>query len=110
MSEETSMNITSRNHNIHDREGDNKEPSCLYDLRLLITTYHFLTPGLRENISVYRCSVCNQLWKIRFRWNGGAGSDNIWLRPGENKGGYRFTWEEASRVESIPEERYFFKD
>jgi hypothetical protein len=51
-----------------------------------------------ELLGIYRCSICGQLWKIRWQWDAGTGSDCIWLKPGESRRGYSFTEDEAEEV------------
>lgn len=51
----------------------------------------------RESLGVYRCTVCEQLWKIRYQYDAGTGSDDIWLKPGEAQRGYHFSEEESAR-------------
>lgn len=58
-----------------------------------------------ESLCVYRCRVCGQLWKIRWQYDPGTGSDNVWLRPGESRRGYEFTLEEAEQIRKELEER-----
>ncbi len=92
MSDEANVDITVTD---CERGVDQVEHRCLHSLTLLHQIDSFITPGLRDSLGIYRCRVCNQLWKIRFKWNVGIGSDDIWLKPGESKGGYSFALEEV---------------
>lgn len=57
--------------------------------------------GSYDNLGVYRCSVCNQLWKIRFQFDRGTGSDNIWMRPGDVNRRFSFPEKEAETIAQI---------
>lgn len=57
--------------------------------------------GSYDNLGVYRCKVCNQLWKIRYQFNDGTGSDNIWMRPGEVNRRFSFPEDEAETIAQI---------
>lgn len=57
--------------------------------------------GSYESLGIYRCKVCNQLWKIRFQSDPGTGSDHIWIRPGESSRHYSFPEDEATTVAQI---------
>ncbi len=72
-----------------------------YHLQLLESIYEigFGFGGGYEGLGVYRCKVCGQLWKIRWQYDPGTGSDHIWLKPGEERRGYKFTLEEAAKYE-----------
>lgn len=49
-----------------------------------------------DSLGIYRC-VCGKYWMIRYQFDPGCGSDNIWLAPGEKNRGYEFT-EEAEGI------------
>jgi len=68
------------------------------DLELLKRIFELRGTYRYESLGIYRCKACNQLWKIRWQWDAGTGSDDIWLRPGEAKRGYEFTLREAEEV------------
>ena len=51
--------------------------------------------GSYNRLGIYRCKTCNQLWKIRFQYDPGTGSDHIWLRPGMSDRGYEFPEEDS---------------
>lgn len=70
-------------------------------LDLLEKIYGYSGPASAESLGIYRCRVCGQLWMIRRQWDLGSGSDDIWLRPGEEKRGYAFSWEEAAKFEAV---------
>jgi hypothetical protein len=55
-----------------------------------------------DSLGIYRC-VCGKYWMIRYQYDPGCGSDNIWLAPGEKKRGYEFTEEELKEAEGIYE-------
>ncbi len=57
--------------------------------------------GSYDTLGVYRCSVCNQLWKIRFQFDHGTGSDNIWMRPGDVNRRFSFPEDEAETIVQI---------
>jgi len=57
--------------------------------------------GSSDNLGVYRCSVCNQLWKIRFQSDPGTGSDHIWMRPGDVNRRFSFPEDEAETIVQI---------
>lgn len=57
--------------------------------------------GDYENYGVYRCKVCNQLWKIRFQFDQGSGSDHIWMRPGESSRRFSFSEDDAATIAQI---------
>jgi len=57
--------------------------------------------GSYNDLGVYLCKVCNQLWKIRFQFDQGTGSDHIWMRPGESSRRFSFPEDEAAIVAQI---------
>jgi len=57
--------------------------------------------GGYESLGIYRCKICNQLWKIRFQFDQGTGSDHIWIRPGGAARQYAFPEEMAEMVAQI---------
>lgn len=57
--------------------------------------------GSIDSLGVYRCKTCNQLWKIRFQYDAGTGSDNIWMRSGESARHFSFPEIEAKTVAQI---------
>jgi len=69
-----------------------------YDMLILETVYATILPGSSEALRIYFCRVCGQLWKVRWQYDAGTGSDNIWLRLGESNRGYEFTREEATKA------------
>jgi RecJ-like exonuclease len=54
-----------------------------------------------ESLGIYLCKGCGQLWKIRFQYDPGTGSDHIWMKPGEEKRYYVFSKEEAELIDQI---------
>lgn len=52
-----------------------------------------------ESLTIRKCKICGQLYKVRHQWDDGTGSDDIWLMPGESRRGYEFTLEEAAEFE-----------
>lgn len=58
--------------------------------------------GWSESLTVRKCRICGQLYKVRHQWDKGTGSDDIWLRPGETERGYTFPLEEAAKYTSEP--------
>lgn len=57
--------------------------------------------GSYNDLGVYRCKVCNQLWKIRFQYDPGTGSDHVYMRPGESSRRFSFPEDEATVVAQI---------
>lgn len=55
----------------------------------------------RDDLGIYRCEICNQLWQIRFQFDAGTGSDDVWLRPGESSRRFSFPEDEAITVAQI---------
>jgi len=74
-----------------------------YDLKLVKEIYPNRrgSPYSYESCAIYRCRACGQLWKIRWQYDDGTGSDNIWLKPGVSERGYEFTLEEAAEAEGV---------
>lgn len=58
--------------------GKIKHECTQYNLNLIKLLYGY--PG--ESLGIYRCSTCGQLWKIRWQWDSGTGSDNSHVYEG----------------------------
>lgn len=70
-----------------------------YQLQKLKTLYDSgRTWGSSESLVISKCKVCGTFWKIRYQYDDGTGSDNIWIRLGETQRGYAFTQEELDEV------------
>jgi uncharacterized Zn finger protein len=59
-----------------------------------------------KSMTIRKCPVCGQLYKVRAQWDDGTGRDDIWMKPGESERGYMFTIEEAKEFgykdETVP--------
>lgn len=79
--------------------GTGKVPhECDYNcIRRIELIYGDRSGSPMENLGIYVCLVCGQLWKIRNQYDPGTGSDNIWVRPGEKERGYDFPVSEARK-------------
>jgi hypothetical protein len=58
--------------------------------------------GWSESLSICKCQICGQLYKVRNQWDAGTGSDDIWIMPGETERGYSFPLEEAAKYAGEP--------
>jgi len=55
--------------------------------------------GYYERLGIYLCKECFQIYKIHWRLDESSGWYNsIWLKPGEEKGGYSFPLDEYKKV------------
>lgn len=57
--------------------------------------------GSYDTLGVYRCKVCNQLWKIRYQSDPGTGVDHIYMRPGDSARRFSFPEDEAETIAQI---------
>ncbi len=56
------------------------------------------SPGHSTSLYIKACKRCGQMWKVRYQYDPGTGSDCIWIKPGEEERGYKFTEAEARQL------------
>lgn len=53
------------------------------------------TTSTQQGTRIEICPECESVFKIRYQWDRGTGSDDILIRPGDERRGYSFSEEEA---------------
>lgn len=85
----------------HHCNGEGKIPHvCQVEHLLTVEEIYSSNPSLAHSTSLYikACKRCGQMWKVRYQDHPGSGGDTIWLKPGQEESGYKFTEAEARQM------------
>lgn len=76
-----------------DGEGE-VEHQCTY-FQTIAVNAKINTSSNQRGIKYEICPKCESIFKIRYQWNRGTGTDDVVIRPGEEKRGVSFPKQEA---------------